>query len=387
MKIFKKLLREIVRLKKLWVTIAFLLLVTFGGNYIYEQYLNSQAYQTAFNAPPKVKYKDGTNINPAFSSSAAFKKHLQDDYPFVYEASFESWQDRKIGKNYIIPGLLKTKTLNLETGKLEQATFMTPQGLTVAGDYVLISAYDGERNHASVIYVLDRKSGKFIKNIILNGRPHVGGLAYDPVAKNVWITGSKDEAAMLATISLKKIKKYDYAKDKQPISYDYNIALPTIERASTVTYYDNQLFVAFFNAYEQGTVASYTIARSGPAKGTITNDEIRSTTGELTMSFATGESEITNQIQGIAVNDDRIFLTQSYGGNDAKLYIYPISAIRNLDPKNAERVIPMPPYLEQVYVENNQMLALFESGSRNYARDTILIMDRVLALNINALLK
>ena len=68
------------------------------------------------------------------------------------------------------------------------------------------------------------------------------------------------------SFSLKKLEKYSYNKKKQPIKYDNVISLPTIERASCVTYYDNQLFVGFFNTDGQGQIASYPIARSGDFK-------------------------------------------------------------------------------------------------------------------------
>lgn len=41
--------------------------------------------------------------------------------------------------------------------KITDADSMTPQGLTVAGKYLLISAYDSTHNHRSVIYCLDKK--------------------------------------------------------------------------------------------------------------------------------------------------------------------------------------------------------------------------------------
>lgn len=369
----------------------FVWVILFAGlgmvaDHFYNVYLDNQDTQAKFNEHPKRTFKDGTSTSPAFYSTAAFNDHLLKDYSFIYNASIGTSQTMPIGQNYVVPGLYQTKTYNVLTHKMESAYKMTPQGLTVAGDYVLISAYDGDYIHASVIYVIDKKTGKFIKTIQLKGRPHVGGLAYDPIGKNVWVTGSMNEEAILASISLKKITKYKYSKEKEPIKYDEYITLPTVQKASTVTYFDNQLFVGFFNAHDKGSIASFTISRDGKQKNSITNDMIQSTTGELTMSNSTGETAITNQIQGIAVTSDRIFLTQSYGGYDAKLYIYPISAINNLTEGNAERIIPLPPYLEQIYIEGNQMLALFESGSKMYARDTILVMDRVLALNINALL-
>lgn len=53
---------------------------------------------------------------------------------------------------------------------------MTPQGITVAGKYILITAYDGAHKHASVIYVLDKKTGNYIKTVQVKGKPHLGGL-------------------------------------------------------------------------------------------------------------------------------------------------------------------------------------------------------------------
>lgn len=371
-------------LKYIAVFVLFALVGTVGYHY-YTIYQRNLAVQAKIQAKPPLKRVAGTSVSPAFHSNLAFTKNLEQKYPFVAKAAFKTPQAASWGKQYIVPGLRTTRSYDFEQQKLTQATGMTPQGLTVAGDYLLISAYDSDYVHASVIYVLRLKTGEFIKTIILPGRPHAGGLAYDPVAKNVWITGSKDEEAMLAAFNIDRIEDYDYAKTKKPITYDVNIMLPTLARASTVTYFDNQLFVAFFNVYDKGRVETYNIARSGAQKGSITDEELREKTG-LDMSFSSGATTITNQIQGIAVTNQHIFLTQSYGGANSKLYIYPISAARNLNEKYAEHVIEMPPYLEQVYAAGNQLLFLFESGARKYARDTITIMDRVLALNLNGLL-
>jgi hypothetical protein len=46
----------------------------------------------------------------------------------------------------------------------------------------------------------------------------------------------------------------------------------------------------------------------------------------------------------------------------------------------------LPPYLEQIHAVDGQLLMLFESGSKAYARDNMMVMDRILSVNINALL-
>ena len=361
--------------------------VAYGGYYGYQQYQKREQAKATFTSRPDVeKAKDGTSISPGHHNLAYFKRQLNEKYPDVYSAAYETPRASKIGSSVVIPGQVVTPSYDFNKKKVTDADSMTPQGLTVAGKYLLISAYDSTHNHRSVIYCLDKKTGKYLKTIQVPGAPHLGGVAYDPVAKNIWVTGSQDDSSALMSFSLKKLEKYSYNKKKQPIEYDNVISLPTIERASCVTYYDNQLFVGFFNTDGQGQIASYPIARSGDFKGTITSDQIKAVTGQVSWALGSGSASMDRQIQGIAFYQNWIILSQSYGSKDSKLYFFPISALNNLDEGNAEKVVIMPPYLEQIYVQNGQLLMLFESGSKAYARDQIMIIDQILSANINALL-
>lgn len=364
------------------ILIAVLIVGIVGAGYYAHEWWQNQEMQKA--RPNLVKAKDGTNINASWHKYAAYQKELRQKYPFINKVSNyvppRTWD----GKDAIVPGLVTTKSYNFSTQKFDTAHAMTPQGITIAGKYLLITAYDGEHKHASVIYVLDKKTGEYIKTIQIKGKPHLGGIAYDPVAKNIWITGSMGGTSALMSFSLKALKEYN-DKTHIPIKYNNQISIPTIQRASALTYYDNQLFVGFFNMYGRGRVAAYSISRSGKNKGTITNNEIKAVTGEVSWSDPAGEASMDKQIQGIAIYDDKIFLSQSYGSGDSKLYIFPSTAMNALDEKNAEKVIDMPPYLEQITAYKGQLLCLFESGSKIYAKPHILVMDRILSLNINAL--
>ncbi|KRL62999.1 YncE family protein [Lactobacillus psittaci] len=360
------------------------LLATFYGAYrLYQSYQRYSAYEALISKRPAVKKaKDGTSISPAWYSEAEYEKKIRKNYPFIYNVSFNTPSLTNVGKNVVIPGLVSTKSFNFKNKKFETSGNMTPQGLAIAGEYLLITAYDGKHEHASVIWVLDKNTGKYLKTVQVPGRPHLGGIAYDPVAQNIWLTSSLGDESALASFPLKALIEY---KGRKPIKYNNRMALPGISRASTVTYFDNQLFVGFFNMYEKGTVAAYPIARSGNFKGSITTNEIKASTGSAAWSTASGSASMDKQIQGIAFYQDKIFLSQSYGSQNSKLYIFSTNALNSLDEKNAEKVIDMPPYLEQLTVEHGQLLCLFESGSKNYARSQITIMDRILSININAL--
>lgn len=363
--------------------LVFLILIGVGvGGYFGYQWLEQQQM---LRERPKVKVaKDGTSISPAWHNFSSYQKALRENYTFINKVSNyvppRTWD----GKDVVIPGLISTKSYNFKTKKVDMATAMTPQGIAIANKYILISAYDGDHEHASVIYVLDKKTGKYLKTIQVAGRPHLGGIAYDPVAKNIWVTGSMGKSSALASFSLRELQNYRDG-DRMPIKYNHQIAIPAIERASTVTYYDGQLFVGFFNMYGRGKVAAYTIARSGKNKGSITNNEVKSVTGTLQWSDPTGETSMDKQIQGIAIYQNKIFLSQSYGSGDSKLYVFPTSALNALDEKNAELVITMPPYLEQITAYKGQLLCIFESASKLYAKPHLVVMDRILSMNINAL--
>lgn len=82
--------------------------------------------------------------------------------------------------SFPVPGLKKVHTINWRNEK-DHCTAMTPQGLTLTEDYLLISAYCHDHQHNSVIYVLDRITGVRLKTVILPDLPHAGGLAYDPL--------------------------------------------------------------------------------------------------------------------------------------------------------------------------------------------------------------
>lgn len=363
------------------ITIAVLAGLGAAGFYGYSWY---QKYQMEKNRPALVKAKDGTNINPAWYSSKIYHQQLRSKYSFINKVANYVPPRTWVGKDTVIPGLQTTKSYNFAKKKMGIATAMTPQGLAVVDKYLLISAYDGDHRHASVIYVLDKIKGSYIKTIQIKGRPHLGGIAYDPIAKNIWITGSMGTSSALMSFSLAELKAYKKGS-KMPISYNHEISIPTLERASTVSYYDDQLFVGFFNMYGRGKVASYTISRSGSNAGSITNNEIKSVTGNVSWSDPSGQTTMNKQIQGIAFYDNKIFLAQSYGSQNSKLYIFSSTALKALDEKNAERIIDMPPYLEQITTYRGQLLCIFESASKQYARPEIMVMDRILSVNINSL--
>ncbi|MDO4912832.1 MAG: hypothetical protein Q3960_04680 [Lactobacillus sp.] len=357
-----------------------LLLIGLGAFFGYHWYENYQFKKHR----PQIVMQGNTNISPAFQTDKIYKKRLNRDYDFIFRVSYLTPPKTWDGYNAVIPGLRATKAYDFEKKKYTQTDTMTPQGITIAGKFLLITAYDGEHKRNSVIYVLDKKTNKFIKTIQVPKKPHLGGITYDPVAKNIWITGSVGGKSALQSFSMKSLKAYP-KKSLIPIQYNHTVIIPSMPKASTVTYYGGNLLVGYFDLRKRGTVSSFRISRSGKYKNSIGVKEVATKTGNAIYSDPDGQTSMDEKIQGIAVYDDKIFLSQSYGSQSSKLYVFPISAINALSEQNAELVIKMPPYLEQITAYKGQLLCIFESAASQYANPDIVIMDRILSMNINGL--
>lgn len=175
---------------------------------------------------------------------------------------------------FAVPGLETTQVGS------DFCSTMTPQGLCVTEDYVFISAYcsvekyvkELEENiskgdnaaklereaehetHNSVIYIIDRENGEYIKNIVLEDANHVGGLATD--GKVIYVAKSSDE--QVSVIKLSSINKAIQTKSRSvKVKYDYTVDCGCT--ASFVTWFDGLLWVGVFNEKENGELNSFKV--------------------------------------------------------------------------------------------------------------------------------
>ncbi len=104
---------------------------------------------------------------------------------------------------YEVPGLAPTADDDLTKGYI-QCNNLCPQGICFAGDYLLTTAYCMDGVHNSCIFIYNKKSGEYLKTLVLKKKSHVGGVAYD--GENIWIchSDSKD----LQRIAYSSLKGY-----------------------------------------------------------------------------------------------------------------------------------------------------------------------------------
>ncbi len=284
--------------------------------------------------------------------------------------------------SYVIPGLEATRTLKIRTtGTPDMCTSMTPQGLAVTEDYLLISAYCRTKEHNSVIYVLDKETHEFIKEIVLNTRAHVGGMAYDTMNHNLWVSGQGSTWAQANAISLEHLEEYQFEDGYEPLEYDMSYNLYRIKRSSFMTYHDGALFVGFFTQDEASIIEKYLIN----ADGTLyekTDMNLKRTVGVIDpVACAVSMQVISGRVQGMAFFDNKILLTRSYSFLPSEVQVFNYSRYGILQGSEAYKAMRFPERLEQIYQDGDYIYALFESAAYSYRMSSFNRIDRVIRLD------
>ena len=276
---------------------------------------------------------------------------------------------------YVIPGLTNTNQGN------GRATLgMVPQGICVAGNYLLLSAYKypAEKARYSVIYVLDKITHRYLTTLILNSKCHVGALAC--IGDTVFIADStvREEGYRAWKLSLDQIddcvgRQRDAVKTTV---YDYI----TIDTNPDFLYcYDGNLLVGDF--YNEGKGGSSFLKGYDPETGEQTVNKIY--VGPPTQGGVVTEYKGKNYL----------IASSSFGRNN-----HSALTVRQLVKSRifgwflmpaALRHVRMPNMSEDIEIDGDSLLISFESGAARYQEQnyTNMQLDRVLNVSLRALIE
>ena len=277
-----------------------------------------------------------------------------------------------------IPGLAHT---SVDEGLCE---CMTPQGICVAGPYVLITAYcnirkyreelekhadkgsnpeklqaaKDHKQHRSVLYVIDKERMEHIATLTLPDCNHVGGVSYD--GTYVWV--AKDTDRKMSAILFSEVERcVQYGQKK--------VRYLTTDKckcnAVFTTTYGGRTWVG--NSYSKKT-------------GTLVAFRVKSFLG-IPFIKREGEIELPVLAQGALladVEDKTVLLISVSGGrvNPSKVYRYevdmnkvtPGSVLKLSDCKDLG-VLELPPMMEELALdpETGNVYTQFESASSPYS--------------------
>lgn len=356
------------------------LLVIIITSMVAYHFYHEWAWQERFKEEPTTMTT--TNVDSIYSFERI--KLTMSLIPNLSYYAFDNYQDEKDLGTYVIPGLKATRTVN-RNNEEEMCTSMTPQGIAVIDDYVLISAYCHIKRHNTVIYVLHKESHEFIKEIILPGRPHGGSIAYDNAFENIWICSKDDGIAQVVSFSLDDLETYDFNKTKKPIKYRTKENIKSISSNSFMTYHNEYLYMGYFSNTELGAAEKFEILPDGTINKGYLSDYDMNTPVALYSEVA----DIPMSVQGIAFYEDKLLLSISDGPYaPSKLNIYHNQQGINdfTGDNNLIKSIIMPERMEQIYIDGDDLYVIFESASYAYHALSITPCDRVIKMKLSKLL-
>lgn len=242
-----------------------------------------------------------------------------------------------------------------------------PQGLLFVEQYVFISSYSGNRGELGKVRVYDRESGEPLLTLGLDENSHLGGIAFD--GKFLWICNSSKMA--LERIPYAFVLQMLREQKGNTIDIRNLVELYRVNNIpSTVTYYDNQLWVATHSVWTNSTMISYRYEK------------------EVDRLVSQDSFWIPSKVQGVAFSEKgEVYLSTSYGRKNAShIMKYDSLYAMSQNVKSYRGKIKIPPCSEGILYENKKLYILFESAGTKYLEGTdgkgksIAPIDKILIL-------
>lgn len=252
---------------------------------------------------------------------------------------------------------------------------LVPQGITMMGKNILISAYDFNMAKSSVIFVLN-ESGNVLNIISLNNKSHVGSIYYDEKREFLWIP---DDNGIL---NVYEAKDFLSKKNLNPIYQFKNISTGLLnyldKKKNEIAYftiYNDMLYIGSFSNHGKGKIKKYQIIESEEGLQLIFKKDYLSPILVQGMTFYNYN------------NEDYLILSSSYGQkNDSHLEIYQFVDSKKDITKMPRQKLTLPPMVEQITIFNDSLYILFESSASNYS-DTLTKIEYICELNIEDLIR
>ena len=268
-------------------------------------------------------------------------------------------------KSYVIPGIDQTNIRNKKT-----CSGMIPQGICVAGEYLIISAYDAShkvvvdsqykasRKQKSVLYVMDVDSRQYLTTITLNTKCHVGALAYNPNDELIYIADSDNGVVQSLSMNkiVERVKAGDDAHD-DVLEFD-GCAIDTQGyRPSLLSYYNGYVYVGQFAKREWKELFSNRIVAFDKDGTLLTQHGVAIPYCAQGVSFADWN------------NKTYMLVSSSYGRDElAKLSVYQMEKDKNGIVYSKKKVgeFSCPNMSEDIDIQGDHIYTCYESASNFY---------------------
>ena len=224
------------------------------------------------------------------------------------------------------------------------------QGITKVEEMYLITAYKKGSN--SIVFIYD-KDFDLIRRTHLYNNAHVGGICYDGDS-SIYIT---DKHGTISIYDLNEILNNDlvYPKNEKIDVSNKLINIFGQTACAYIQYHRDLILLGNFNKQEKSVLKIYKESKLNKEYVIIDN--------------------FTPLVQGVTLNDKYLFVSSSFGAlNKSIISIYEYDNKYNLKLINR---IKLPPMLEQIHLDHNELICLFEINcyTKKNKYDDILILD------------
>lgn len=261
-------------------------------------------------------------------------------WTFIYSIfNFYFYRSSKIFNNELLRDTNSNINLNINDNYV-------PQGICSIDDYLLVTMYDSNHELNSKVCII--KNGRIIHTTMLDNKAHVGGICYDSINDNIWITDRS------GTISC---YEYNHILNSNNVSAKYKkvkipglINIAGFNAVGYITYYSNRLYMGNFNIGKSSKMLSYELNEEGNINFDSRN-----------------EIDFFSFVQGITFKEydskTLMFISSSYGINKSSIRIV------DYETKKVLHKVKMPPMLEQITFDKfGNLVLLFESNAKMYKK-------------------
>jgi hypothetical protein len=283
-------------------------------------------------------------------------------------------------KTIPIPGLIET-CIEVDGESMSSDQYV-PQGLCMAGDYMLITAYDVRKKLNSVIYAVDTKEEKLVSTLTLPNKYHAGGIAFD--GENIWMTGDTSD-------------KYKGRPFVQYMTYE-TFLQHTEDPVSEVTESElsRRIYIKnkpSFLECDSGKLWVGTYAgRKNTSEAYINGYEITGEPGNRSLNTIMYSliAGIDSSAQGADIENGYLYVSSSYKATSAGVkssFITKYDLRSGLDSAGTYYVqgkeisrVEVPKMNEEIIVDGSTVHINFESGAAHWKR-ALINTDRILAVD------
>ncbi|WP_428282016.1 hypothetical protein [Lactococcus lactis] len=300
-----------------------------------------------------------------------------------------------------IPGLRGAWSVD-DKGKVRLGVNWVPQGVTSSQDKVYVSMYDKKKVLKSVIFEIDKVSGKYIKSYILDSKAHVGGISYDIYRNRLWVA-TDDDSSKISIFDQKTLDNYNFSVRKHPIKASSIVKLKWWTNISAISVSEDFISIAKYQSDAIGGVIDIGLDDKGnvdtkslpkfPIKiiGT-TDEEINNTLKKSGFFDDAAFSFGFKRMQGISNLDNISVFTQSNGQESSKIFLTQrLSDKRSGILKDGTgfnfkviQELNAPPSMEEASIDPSKksLYIIFESGAKPYREHNSVIMDKIVVADL-----